>query len=199
MAPGLGQLSIIPFVVAAYDKTKSKMDFYDSTRHDDFLFISGRFTIFIFSLFLSPFFTRFLSFFPLFHLASIIQLKWSQFHSILLFSSVHVYRLLIAPSIIDNLITKDECYRYQDANSSKDRRGASTWIHGTIRLGDHVQLLQESQQAVITTALSDDTCRYTPRGFYGILFHGYRKILHRNSSPIPNLSPIRNLCGIFLS
>lgn len=41
MAPGLGQLTIIPFVVAAYDKTKSKMDFYDSTRHDDFLFISG--------------------------------------------------------------------------------------------------------------------------------------------------------------
>jgi len=41
MAPGLGQLTIIPFVVAAYDKTKKKMDFYDSTRHEDFLFISG--------------------------------------------------------------------------------------------------------------------------------------------------------------
>lgn len=42
MAPGLGQLTIIPFVVAAYDKTKMKMDFYDSTRHEDFLFISGK-------------------------------------------------------------------------------------------------------------------------------------------------------------
>ena len=41
MAPGLGQLTIIPFVVAAYDKTKSQMAFYDSSRHEDFLFISG--------------------------------------------------------------------------------------------------------------------------------------------------------------
>ncbi|XP_063689779.1 bifunctional 3'-phosphoadenosine 5'-phosphosulfate synthase-like isoform X2 [Bolinopsis microptera] len=41
MAPGLGQLTIIPFVVAAYDKTKCQMAFYDSSRHEDFLFISG--------------------------------------------------------------------------------------------------------------------------------------------------------------
>lgn len=41
MAPGLGQLTIIPFVVAAYDKTKKEMTFYDSTRHEDFQFISG--------------------------------------------------------------------------------------------------------------------------------------------------------------
>lgn len=41
MAPGLGQLTIIPFVVAAYDKTKAQMTFYDASRHDDFVFISG--------------------------------------------------------------------------------------------------------------------------------------------------------------
>lgn len=41
MAPGLGQLTIIPFVVAAYDKTKAAMAFYDASRHEDFLFISG--------------------------------------------------------------------------------------------------------------------------------------------------------------
>lgn len=41
MAPGLGQLTIIPFVVAAYDKTRSQMAFYDASRHEDFLFISG--------------------------------------------------------------------------------------------------------------------------------------------------------------
>jgi len=41
MAPGLGQLTIIPFVVAAYDKTKSQMAFYDASRHEDFQFISG--------------------------------------------------------------------------------------------------------------------------------------------------------------
>ena len=41
MAPGLGQLTIIPFVVAAYDKTKCQMTFYDASRNDDFIFISG--------------------------------------------------------------------------------------------------------------------------------------------------------------
>lgn len=41
MAPGLSDLEIIPFRVAAYDKTKKGMDFYDSTRHNDFNFISG--------------------------------------------------------------------------------------------------------------------------------------------------------------
>ncbi|XP_025418007.1 bifunctional 3'-phosphoadenosine 5'-phosphosulfate synthase [Sipha flava] len=41
MAPGLSDLEIIPFRVAAYDKTKKAMDFYDSSRHNDFNFISG--------------------------------------------------------------------------------------------------------------------------------------------------------------
>lgn len=41
MAPGLTQLEIVPFRVAAYNKKKSAMDFYDPERHDDFLFISG--------------------------------------------------------------------------------------------------------------------------------------------------------------
>ncbi|XP_076369201.1 bifunctional 3'-phosphoadenosine 5'-phosphosulfate synthase-like isoform X1 [Tachypleus tridentatus] len=41
MAPGLTQLEIIPFRVAAYDKTKKKMDFFDPERKDDFEFISG--------------------------------------------------------------------------------------------------------------------------------------------------------------
>lgn len=41
MAPGLGELNIIPFVVAAYDKKAKQMAFFDSTRKDDFIFISG--------------------------------------------------------------------------------------------------------------------------------------------------------------
>lgn len=41
MAPGLPDLQIIPFRVAAYDKVNKKMDFFDPTRKDDFLFISG--------------------------------------------------------------------------------------------------------------------------------------------------------------
>jgi len=41
MAPGLADLEIIPFRVAAYDKTKGKMDFFDPKRKDDFEFISG--------------------------------------------------------------------------------------------------------------------------------------------------------------
>ena len=41
MAPGLTQLEIVPFRVAAYNKTKQAMDFYDAERKDDFLFISG--------------------------------------------------------------------------------------------------------------------------------------------------------------
>ncbi|XP_054265138.1 bifunctional 3'-phosphoadenosine 5'-phosphosulfate synthase 2 isoform X2 [Macrosteles quadrilineatus] len=41
MAPGLADLEIIPFRVAAYDKTKRKMDFFDPKRKDDFEFISG--------------------------------------------------------------------------------------------------------------------------------------------------------------
>ncbi len=41
MAPGLDNIEILPFRVAAYDKTTSKMAFFDPKRKDDFLFISG--------------------------------------------------------------------------------------------------------------------------------------------------------------
>lgn len=41
MAPGLTQLEIVPFRVAAYNKVKKVMDFYDPERKEDFLFISG--------------------------------------------------------------------------------------------------------------------------------------------------------------
>ena len=41
MAPGLPNLEIIPFRVAAYDKVSKKMGFYDERRKDDFVFISG--------------------------------------------------------------------------------------------------------------------------------------------------------------
>ena len=41
MAPGLLQLEIVPFRVAAYNKVKKAMDFYDPEKKDDFLFISG--------------------------------------------------------------------------------------------------------------------------------------------------------------
>lgn len=41
MAPGLAGLEILPFRVAAYDKTKSSMDFFDPKRKEDFEFISG--------------------------------------------------------------------------------------------------------------------------------------------------------------
>ena len=41
MAPGLPYLEIIPFRVAAYDKTTGRMAFYDAQRKDDFIFISG--------------------------------------------------------------------------------------------------------------------------------------------------------------
>nr|XP_053629257.1 bifunctional 3'-phosphoadenosine 5'-phosphosulfate synthase-like isoform X7 [Cherax quadricarinatus] len=41
MAPGLTQLEIIPFRVAAYDKAAGKMAFYDPARKSDFEFISG--------------------------------------------------------------------------------------------------------------------------------------------------------------
>ncbi|XP_039294144.1 bifunctional 3'-phosphoadenosine 5'-phosphosulfate synthase [Nilaparvata lugens] len=40
-APGLNRLEIIPFRVAAYDKVKARMDFFDPARKDDFEFISG--------------------------------------------------------------------------------------------------------------------------------------------------------------
>lgn len=41
MAPGLDKLEIIPFRVAAYDTTISKMAFFDPSRKSDFVFISG--------------------------------------------------------------------------------------------------------------------------------------------------------------
>ena len=41
MAPGLPSLEIVPFRVAAYDKTVGKMAFFDPKRKDDFEFISG--------------------------------------------------------------------------------------------------------------------------------------------------------------
>ncbi|XP_016448276.1 ATP sulfurylase 1, chloroplastic [Nicotiana tabacum] len=41
MAPGLERLNILPFRVAAYDKTQNKMAFFDPSRPQDFLFISG--------------------------------------------------------------------------------------------------------------------------------------------------------------
>uniref|UniRef100_A0A6N2MK38 Sulphate adenylyltransferase catalytic domain-containing protein n=1 Tax=Salix viminalis TaxID=40686 RepID=A0A6N2MK38_SALVM len=41
MAPGLERLNILPFRVAAYDKTQGKMAFFDPSRHGDFIFISG--------------------------------------------------------------------------------------------------------------------------------------------------------------
>lgn len=41
MAPGLNELEIIDFRVAAYDKTMKAMNFYDPSRKQDFDFISG--------------------------------------------------------------------------------------------------------------------------------------------------------------
>ncbi|XP_017338528.1 bifunctional 3'-phosphoadenosine 5'-phosphosulfate synthase 2b isoform X1 [Ictalurus punctatus] len=41
MAPGLTSVEIVPFRVAAYNKVKKAMDFYDKDRHSDFDFISG--------------------------------------------------------------------------------------------------------------------------------------------------------------
>ncbi|KAG9133627.1 hypothetical protein Leryth_019461 [Lithospermum erythrorhizon] len=41
MAPGLERLNILPFKVAAYDKTQNKMAFFDPSRAQDFVFISG--------------------------------------------------------------------------------------------------------------------------------------------------------------
>ncbi|XP_059507665.1 bifunctional 3'-phosphoadenosine 5'-phosphosulfate synthase 1 isoform X2 [Stegostoma tigrinum] len=41
MAPGLLSLEIIPFRVAAYNKVKKCMDYYDPEHHEDFDFISG--------------------------------------------------------------------------------------------------------------------------------------------------------------
>lgn len=41
MAPGLSQLEVVPFKVAAYNTKLGAMDFYDPERQDDYQFISG--------------------------------------------------------------------------------------------------------------------------------------------------------------
>ena len=41
MAPGLSQLEVVPFKVAAYNTKLGAMDFYDPEHHDDYQFISG--------------------------------------------------------------------------------------------------------------------------------------------------------------
>ena len=41
MAPGLTQLEVVPFKVAAYNMKLEQMDFYDPSQHEDFEFISG--------------------------------------------------------------------------------------------------------------------------------------------------------------
>jgi 3'-phosphoadenosine 5'-phosphosulfate synthase len=41
MAPGLTQLEIVPFRVAAYNTKLHKMDFYNPEKKEDFDFISG--------------------------------------------------------------------------------------------------------------------------------------------------------------
>ncbi|CAF0806287.1 unnamed protein product [Rotaria sp. Silwood1] len=41
MAPGLNQLQILPFKVAAYHRSLKTMAFYDPSKHDEFDFISG--------------------------------------------------------------------------------------------------------------------------------------------------------------
>ena len=41
MAPGLTQLEVVPFKVAAYNKKLGQMDFYDPSQHKDFEFLSG--------------------------------------------------------------------------------------------------------------------------------------------------------------
>ncbi len=41
MAPGLNDLEILPFKVAAYNKTLKRMDYFDPANKDDFEFISG--------------------------------------------------------------------------------------------------------------------------------------------------------------
>ena len=41
MAPGLTELEIVPFRVAAYNKKKKCMDFFDPANKEDYDFISG--------------------------------------------------------------------------------------------------------------------------------------------------------------
>ena len=41
MSPGLTQLEIVPFRVAAYNTKDRKMEFFDPTKKEEFDFISG--------------------------------------------------------------------------------------------------------------------------------------------------------------
>lgn len=41
MAPGLSQVEIVPFKLAAYNKRLGRMDFFDPAKKEDFDFISG--------------------------------------------------------------------------------------------------------------------------------------------------------------
>lgn len=41
MAPGLTELEVVPFKVAAYNKSLSKMDYYNEEKKDDYELISG--------------------------------------------------------------------------------------------------------------------------------------------------------------
>lgn len=41
LAPGLQNLEIIPFRIAAYDAKAKKMSFFEAERQQDFIFISG--------------------------------------------------------------------------------------------------------------------------------------------------------------
>ena len=41
MAPGLGELEVVPFKIAAYNTKLGAMDFYEPDRHDDYQFVSG--------------------------------------------------------------------------------------------------------------------------------------------------------------
>lgn len=41
MAPGLTDLEIVPFRVAAYNKVNRRMELFDPIRANDFIFISG--------------------------------------------------------------------------------------------------------------------------------------------------------------
>ena len=41
MSPGLGQVEVVPFRVAAYNTKLRAMDFYDPDHHEDYQFISG--------------------------------------------------------------------------------------------------------------------------------------------------------------
>lgn len=42
MAPGLTELEVVPFKVAAYNKEKSKMEYFDASRKEEYEFISGK-------------------------------------------------------------------------------------------------------------------------------------------------------------